>query len=97
MLARHRAHAKLIHAPCVVAAAADSSASRQRCRVSRYHSAIAAATALEAAKAEKVKKARERAAEQPQAEEWRPETVATSHRARLSIDLELLLAASAVG
>jgi hypothetical protein len=63
----------------------------------RYHSAIAAATALEAAKAEKVKKARERAAEQPQAEEWRPETVATSHRARLSIDLELLLAASAVG
>jgi hypothetical protein len=35
---------------------------------SRYHSAIAAAAALEAAKADKAKKEREQAAEVPQAE-----------------------------
>ena len=37
----------------------------------RYHSAIAAAAALEAAKSDKAKKGREQAAELPQAEAWR--------------------------
>ena len=37
----------------------------------RYHSAIAAAAGLEAAKADKAKKEREQAAELPQAEAWR--------------------------
>jgi len=38
----------------------------------RYHSAIAAAAALEAAKADKAKKEREQAAERPPVEAWRP-------------------------
>jgi hypothetical protein len=37
----------------------------------RYHSAIAAAAALETAKSDKAKKEREKAAELPQAEAWR--------------------------
>jgi hypothetical protein len=47
----------------------------------RYHSAIAAAAALEAAKADKAKKEREQAAELPQAEAWRtPADLGPEHR-----------------
>lgn len=38
----------------------------------RYHSAIASAAALEAAKADKAKKEREQPAAPPQAEAWGP-------------------------
>jgi hypothetical protein len=46
----------------------------------RYHSAIAAAAALEAAKADKAKKEREPAAELRQAEVWRTPSGLPEHR-----------------
>ena len=46
----------------------------------RYHSAIAAEAALEAAKAEKEKKEREQAAELRQAEAWRTPPDLAEHR-----------------
>jgi hypothetical protein len=46
----------------------------------RYNSAIAAAAALEAAKADKAKKERERAAELRQSETWRTPAGLPEHR-----------------
>lgn len=46
----------------------------------RYNSAIAAAAALEAAKADKARKERERAAELGQSETWRPPAGLPEHR-----------------